>query len=423
MSIVQRQNYLFLLVLAVLPRVLLVLFNGAGLNSEIQPDSVWLQELADDILKGNYLVEKERFVVSPILPYLVAGLKLVFVEYWGSVFLIMQVLVGGATSLYLYKLSLEIHKDARIAFWTLICSASYPFVIWYTNAVSQENLFTFLLVASMYHLFKSCKDFSLKSVVISAVFFALAFLTKSHILLFSLFIPVIYFFILGFTKKSVVFSCTYALICLLFASPYAFLNYQENNGLVISSNGAGYQFYLGNSDAGYLTTVKVPSKEAKAYEQLKDINTTAGFLNGHNELYQQLLVTNQKEKQKAFFSLGLTWCKDNPMKLFKLKLMSIVRFFTPGVRAEFYSTKLWFLSILLCTPVFILGYMYLLVSRADKSYSLIFIFIAAAILLMYVIWYPQNRFRAITLEPFLILNAVSAGFWVFNKIQSKKNND
>ena len=104
----------------------------------------------------------------------------------------------------------------------------------------------------------------------------------------------------GLGKKTILHTCIFSMIAFSFSIPYGIYQYKINGSYIVSSNGAGYQFYLGNTEAGYKTIVEVPQPGTEDYERMKDITVHAGYFNGSVDHYDFIMHLPQKLKQKEF---------------------------------------------------------------------------------------------------------------------------
>ena len=143
---------------------------------------------------------------------------------------------------------------------------------------------------------------------------------NGHETIISLFIPFIYYHSFRFKPKTFIHVFIFSIIAILFSLPYGLYNYKVNGLYVFSSNGAGYQFYLGNTEAGYKTIVDVPEKNSVEFENLEDITNNAGIINKSPERYKFIMAKPQSLKQTYFFKDAITWIKANPFKTFVLNL-------------------------------------------------------------------------------------------------------
>ena len=385
-------------------QIIFICINGFFKNYELQIDSVWLVEFGlKNAANLNFNFELERFVASPLFPSLVGMLKIIFGNNWNVILIFVQLFLSSLSGVYIFKIG-NLLFNKKVGIISSLIFAVFPLTLWYTNTFSQECIFQALFIFSVYYLIKSIKYNSVNFVLLSSILFSLAYLTKSHILLFSVFIPIIYYHFYGFTKQTLLYSFVFSSVALIFSLPYGLYTYKNHNQYIISSNGAGYQFYLGNTDAGYKTVVDVPVKGTPEFKKMQDITVTAGYFNGSQAHYDSILHLPQKEKQRIFLEQGIVWIKNNPMKFLKLKFYNTVLFLSPGVSLRHYGFLNWLFSFLLSLPIYLLAYYAMFKLYKSRNMNFIFIFyIFITMLLFSVVWYVQNRFRTITIEPFYII--------------------
>ena len=347
--------------------------------------------------------------------------KLLLGLYWSLGLILSQIILSSLSGVYLYKIVKLLFHDVRIATCAVAIYAIFPMTLWYVNTFSQETLFQCLFIFSVYYLIAAYKYQNMQALIFSAIFFSLAYLTKSHILLFALFIPLLFLLHIKPIKKAIKFSLIYTCICIIFSLPYGLYNKHQNNSYVLSSNGAGILFYLGNTNAGYISIVDVPEKGSSDYFKMKDITNTAGYFNGQPARYDSIMSLPQSIKQKVFFSDAMSWLKNNPSKLLVLKLYDIFYFLLPGVSYRHYPTKEWIISFLLSLPIYVLAYAGIIINlrkNFKKHFFILALFLT--MVLFSVVFYVQNRFRTITIEPFYIIYASSAAIYFFEKYYSRK---
>lgn len=396
------QNLLFITHL--FTRLIFIFCVGFYNNYSLQSDSIWLADMSEKALDFNFNFELLRFVASPLFPIIVAIFKFTFGHYWVISLVIFQLSLSALSGVFIYKIAQKLFVDENIALMSSLIFAVFPFTLWYVHSFSQESIFQSCLIFSVYHLLTFLNSSKQINLILSAIFFSFSFLCKSHILLFSVFIPLIFLIKFKLNYTSIKFSAIYGIISLLFCLPYTIYLYKIHHSIILSSNGANYQFYLGNTEAGYKTVVDVPDKNSIEYMKLKDINNTAGYFNGSQQHYDSLLLLPQKEKQKIFLSEALDWIKSNPVKFVKLKFMDLYYFILPGLSYNHYSFNLWIISFLLTSPIYLLAYWAIIQNcKLDISTHSFVLFLFISMLIFSVIWYVQNRFRTITLEPFFII--------------------
>jgi hypothetical protein len=423
-----KKTVAFLFLTHFTTRILYCFIIGFYSNCVLTSDCVYLLRFSDKIQEVDFNFDIGRFISSPLFPTICGVFKLMFSHVWDTALVLFQLVLSSLSGVFIYKIALLIFNDRRIALLASLVFAVFPMTIWFVNTFSQECLFQSFLIFTIYYLLLSCKESSIKNVVFSASFFSLTYLTKSHILLFSLFIPFIYFHYFKTLKRAFIFTAVFAAISLFFSLPYGLYHYKKNGIYVISSNGFGYQFYLGNTEVGYKATVDIPKKNSADFAKILDVNNTAGYFNGSDERYKSILALPQKAKQTLFLGQAIDWIKANPMKFTVLKLYDTFFFLCPGVNFKYYNFKEWLFSFLLSMPIYLCAYisMFHYCRNNFQVHSFMF-YLFLVMLLFSTILYVQNRFRTVTIEPFYIVYAAPIFYKliekvpIFNKIYTQVN--
>jgi hypothetical protein len=416
-----KRTLFLLFFVHLLTRLIFLNINGVFNNYNLQADSYWLVALAEGVTHGNFNFDIGRFIASPLFPVICALFKIVFTFEWPFYLVFFQLILSAVSGLYIYKIALLMFENQKAALFSSILFALFPMTIWYINTFSQESIFQALLIITVYHLLLALKTRKFIYTITAAVFFSFTYLTKSHILLFSIFIPVIY--LLYFRSfKSIHHILLFGSIAFLFSLPFGIYNYIKHGTYVISSNGIGYQFYLGNTEAGFVSIVDVPDKSTDKFEMMKDITVTAGMINGNPKYYATLLHQSQRVKQSSFFSEAVKWIKNHPLKFIKLKIFDAIFFLMPGVSFRHYTFLQWLSAFTICLPVYFFGYysIYLKCRENFSKHSWIF-FLFISMLMFSIILYVQNRFRTITLEPFYVIYAAEYFYRAVSRCQKAKS--
>jgi len=411
-----------ILVFSLIVRVVFIFISGIEDNYNKQSDSRMLVLLADQIIDGKHNLDIGRFIVSPLYPYFLASVKIVFGENWSFVVSVIQLSFASFSVVLIYKMSKLLFSEAVSKLSGVIYSV-FPMTLWYTNTFSQESLFQCFLITFLFFFIKSIavQSSKVKNCFLAALFFSLAFLSKSHILLYSIFIPIIYFVTINPIKKMILLTALFTTVSIAATLPFGLYNYKINDVYVLSSNGAKYQFYLGNNEAGYITVVSPPQKGTSDYKKMKDINVYAGYFNGNQQLYDETLKMPQKYKQDIFFLEAITWIKENPTKFVNLKIKNFLLLFRPGVSSKHYDFKSWILSLLISLPLYLFASFGLFFSiKSNWKRHIWFLSLVLSMVLFSVIWYVQNRFRTITIEPFMSIYAAYFVSLIWGEIKSRQ---
>jgi len=369
-------------------------------------------------LAGNFNMDIGRFIVSPAYPFFIALHKIIFGSNWTFFLSLSQLILSSVSGIYFYKLA-RLLFSVRAANIGVLLYAVFPLTMYYVNTFAQETLFQCLFIFSLYYLVKATLSRRTADVIISAVLFSICFLTKSHILLFAVFIPV--YFLINFPnkKRAVAFSLLYASICLIICLPWTLYNLKTQDVFTLSSNGGKCLFYFGNTEMAYRSIVDVPKEGTYAYELMKN---KPYFLNSDTLRADSILMLPQNVKQDAFFHDAVQWIKENPKKFIELKLYDLFFFLIPGVSYRHYHFVPWLFSFLISAPVYVLGYIGLF--HCFKNHFKIHFFSMAlffSMVLFSIVFYVQNRFRTITIESVYLLYAGYSVTLLKNIFQREKS--
>lgn len=392
---------------------LLFVFLGGYDNYELNPDSGMYFGLSERVLQGNFNFDVGRFIVAPFYPCFIALHKWLFADFWVVALSASQISISCLSGIYLYRLGrLLFPHIAIVPVLATLLFGIFPMTLWWVHSFATEMWFQSILIICVYYLVSAVLKASFRSLFISALLFSIAFLTKSHILLFAPFIVLFIFVQKSLnTLQKIKFSLTYGLISLFCTLPFGLYNLQKNDTYVLSSNGAGVQFYYGNTNFAYRTIVDVP--EIGSLEHKKLVKLEAGYFNGAK--YDSILALSQSQKQALFFKEAFQWIEKHPSQFAQLKAYNLFFFMMPGVSWRHHSFLKWLVSIVFSLPVYLLAYWGMV--QAFKQHPRLhawIIFLFLSMVIFSVGMYVQNRFRTITLEPFYILYA-AYGFTMVQK--------
>jgi 4-amino-4-deoxy-L-arabinose transferase-like glycosyltransferase len=407
---------IFFVFLAV--RLVFIKLLGAD-NFQLLPDTGRYNEQSDGILHGNFNLTEKWFITAPLYSYLQALVKLVAGSWWMVALTGVQLVLSSLSGVYLYKTAKLLFTE-RIALITAAIYCIFPLTLWWVHTFTQDAPFQYLLIFSVYFLLKAIHRNSIPTLLIAAVLFSLTFLTKSHILLFSLFIPLIIWFNLKQNiKRRLLFIVVYSTVCLLFTLPYGIYNYRINGVYTLSSTGQGVLFLVGHNDdvynivvnpAGYGTAEQQRALQMDSYAIWRKIGDTVVRL-------------NQKQKQDLYFNEGLKWCRQNPQKAAKLVMHNLYYFLLPGVNYHTYPFKQWLFAFMLSFPLYLLAYtgMYKALRKNWRRHLWV-LGLFAVMVFFSTFYYVQNRFRTITIEPFYIIYAAYMLDCIYTWLRQRKKN-
>ncbi len=413
-----RDAYLLLLFWSV-RMVFILLFEP---NFEMQ-DTNRYYRLSDAVLRGDFNFDDGMFIVAPLYPFFMAAHKWLFGPFWEAALVTVQLLLASLAGVVLYRLAKILFHSAVVAVGAAVLYALNPSTMWFAPVFGQEALFMSLLIFAMYYLVASLKTGRRRHVVLSALLYSGAFLTKSHVLLFSPFIVLAYVFSRLEFRQKWTFSLMYAGLCLTATVPFGLANLHLHRTYTFSSNGFEAHFYTGNTEYSYQFFLNPPpSTDSLCLLEIRSF--PYGFVRYNGEEHLDILALPQKEKQPMFLKASLKWIAENPVKFIKLKLYYLYAYLAPGLDFHHHSFGIWLAAFLQGLPIFAFAYLGMI--RALKLDAATHFWILGLFLSMAIFsvgFYVQNRFRRCTIEPFYLIYAAYGATWTYKGLRRKTMND
>lgn len=395
-------------------RFLFIYLSGFD-NFKLQIDSYWYNTQSDNVLNGNFNLLRPLFITAPFFTYFQALIKIIFTNHWMIALEFSQIIISSLSGVFLYKLSYELFYDEKKAIVATIIFCFYPITFWWAGTFTQDIWFQSFLIIFFYYFHAAINKSSLKLIIVSAIIFSVTYHTKSHILLFSVFIPIIIFL-----KKNLNFSIKiklisiFASISILFSLPYGIYNLMVNKTYVIGSSGLGGTFLTGHNDDAYLNHLKL--NELTAEQKIK---FSYNLYSIYQELEAKMKNLNPSEKQKIMLDEGMKWVKENKYKTFELTIYHAKRFFTPGISSFWHPFGKWLVVIIISSPIYVLAYISIvqqLLSNFNENFWILGLILS--LFFFSIFFYYSGRFRVITLEPYYIIFAANFIVNFFKKIKT-----
>ena len=381
-------------------RILFKVLSGYD-NFELFPDSYRYDNLSDKILAGEGNMDIIAYLCAPLYPYLLSLIKLITVNHWETIAISIQFVLVSLSAVYIYKIALLLFQSVQKASIAALLYIFYPLTLWYNFTIGQETLFQSLFIISLFYFFRSLKEKSFVDTVIGSVIFSLALLTKSHITIFIPLLAMTYAIYKQWSSILVLLTTV-----LLSSLPHGLKNLQQHGIYTLSSQGNASLFILGHNDQTYPCLMSRAGDMGEFSAQGCDpsfvFDTSYVY-----PIYGKVNLLSAKERNKLRMKMALSWIKENPSKFIKLKLFGLQRFILPGLDHKQYKTSYWLLSFIAGLLIYLPGYYNLakLVSFRRANPHLILcslILVSAAI---FLVFFPINRFRVITMEPMLCVYA------------------
>lgn len=391
-------------------RYLFVSFSGFD-NFELQPDSYWYIEQSNSVVNGNFNLLRPLFITSPFFSYLQALFIYLFQENWMIFLEFFQIFFCSISGVYFYHLSKLILLSKSRSYLSTFIFCFYPLTFWYSGTFTQDVWFQSFLIIFFYYFLCSLKFDNFKYLLISAIIFSITFHTKSHILLFSPFIPIIILLRDNLNLRiKIKFIIYFTFISLFSTLPYGIYNLNINNTYVIGSSGLGGTLIQGNNEEAYLNHLKLDTLTPEQLIRFKDVRYKI-----LDQLKAEINGKNPKEVQQIYIKHSLIWIKENPVKKVELMISHLVRFLTPGISKFWYSFNKWLAVLLLSSPIYICFYLVIIHETYLKFFknkigffhdNIWIIFLILSQIVFTLIFYYSGRFRVITLEPYYIIYAI-----------------
>lgn len=359
-------------------------------------------KMSDRALALNFDFEGPDFIVSPGYPIFLALIKLVAGSHWLTGMEIAQSTLSALETVFLYRIATLLWNKRRISLLAALGHTFYLPNLKFMTVIGQESLFEFFWVGCIYWLIVSGRQRGYRSVILSAIFFGLGYLTKSHILLFAPFVCVHYLLnsdsVVDAAKKVAVFGA----VSFAMSIPWGVHNWRTKDAYILSSSGYGSHFLWGHTDELYKFQIETPPYRSPEWLWLAGGQNHAAFQE-INKIRRETGMSD-KEFQKMCYEYGLKWCRENPDKRLRLIKRDIVRLFEPGVSKPHYSFRFWLGCLLFCGPIFLMAYAGIarnLLTDFRLHFWILGIFLM--MLLYSVLFFFQGRFRVITIEQFYLV--------------------
>jgi len=371
----------------------------ANLGLDLDRDNARYDQQSDGILQGNFDLETRFFITAPFYSFTQAFFKLVFGGYWTLAIGAVQLALCALSGVYLRRLALLLF-DQRVAWVATAVYAVFPLTLLWVGTKAQDMPFQLALIFALHALILAVRKDDLRSTATAAVLFAITFLTKSHILLFAPFIPLYWWMNASTTSyRKAAHLTLFVSISLASTLPFGLYNLQRHGMYVLSSTGHGGHFLTGHNEDVYRFIVDPPQLGSPEHRRIFNMDYAV-----MHEIADTLLTLDHKGKQDLYLAKGLEWCRANPDKLVELSLYDLYYFLLPGLNPHHYGFLNWLAMFALSFPLYLFAYagIGLALRENFRPHSWI-LGLLLAMVAFSVVFYVQNRFRTITLEPYYII--------------------
>ena len=330
---------------------------------------------------------------------------------------LLQALLGACIVLLISHLG-QLLFSRRVGLAAGLVASIYPMLIYFSSAISTENLFVLILFSLTFTLVKAQRSGSRRSAVLVGLLIGAATLTRAFFLAF---LPLIFLWgLLAFPNDRALGlrRSALALLCALLAiAPWTYRNYLVQNAFVLVSTGGGSAFWGGNN-ADVLDDSDprryggwVPYRERSDRERLLRFE--------EGETTEFLL---EPEHDRRSYLLGLAFLREHRGDIPRLAYRKLRRFW--GLRARFtagnrFVTAANVLSYGVLLPFFLFGLFATLRSN-DRRRELVPVYLLLAwSQVVAMVFYGSLRFR-FSIEPFIILLGVQGLSQILEKVGSRR---
>lgn len=404
---------IFIFCLAFMFRYLFSIFSG--IDNFDGPDNYRYLVQSDAILNGNFNLEEKLFITAPLFPYLLAFFKWAFASNYIIALEAFQIFLSSISVIFLMLTSNLIFNNKRVALLTGLVFSMHPITLYYVHQFSQESIFESLFIISIYFfsLFLSTRRYI--DLIIFSIIYSLALLTKSIILLIFPFLILAILFKFKLSAKTILQVCSSVLIIFVLTLPYGVYNKIVNNSYVIASSGQGGHFLTGHNDDFYIYVTNPPAKDSAEYQRLANMEYKI-----FDELDEKVKDRDHKYQQDTYLNAGIKWSLENPRKALELTWINFRNFVTPGFNFFHHPFHLWLLTFLMSLPIFIMAYLEIVRMLLAKPYDhLVIVSIFFGMLSVALIFYAQNRYRAVTIEPYYLIYFSSFLVFLYDRFKKK----
>ncbi len=379
------------------------------LGLDLDRDSAIYDAQSDAVLAhGDFDFQAPQFTMAPLYASYQALHKWLFGGYWKWSLGLIQLLLSALSGVIIFRIAKRLF-DRPTALISAAVYAVFPLTLVWVNTFAQDMPFQINLIFFLYVLMMALEKENWGWTGLAASLFAITFLTKSHILMFAPFVPLIMWFNMkGTALRRIAHAGLFAMVSFAFTLPYGLYQYNKHGQYVLSSTGQGGHFLWGHNEDTYRFIVDPPPLGSDEHRRILNMD-----FNVLHELEDTLSKVGVKQRQLIYMEAARKWCRENPSKVWKLAVYDLWYFLFPGVNYHHYSFTNWLITFLLSVPIYFLGYIGIVRALCMNWRKHLFIVgLIVCMLVLSVGFFVQNRFRTITLEPYYIIYAGATAVWL-----------
>ncbi|MGB5108084.1 MAG: glycosyltransferase family 39 protein [Candidatus Zixiibacteriota bacterium] len=396
-----------LLLLALFPRVVAAILIPLEIT---HGDDPWYYlSIAESVFKGAGFSEGNLLAYRPPLyPLYITAIFAIFGEHI-TVVQIIQALMAAVSCVFVYWFSKRLFGFTAGFLAALFC-ALYPQFIHYSVGIWSEQLFTFLMLLSLFLLVEGLAKDSKLPLIGAGLAIGLAILTRDSAV-FILFGYLIWILRVSESRRVAIVRFAAVAVCaVLVVMPWTIRNYKVFGKLVPVSTNGGINFYMGNNpDATGGFNWKLP---AGAIWNVPSEN-------GQNEINASNLGYQQ----------GIQFIRDNPGRFVELIGARLYYLFRPPTWTilskdslhEVVTKIVWVVMYLaLFVVTLILG---LPCAWKQRGYFLSLLQLIAWLVLPFIVSYGGTRYR-LPIEPLMaIISAAAISATCFGRKEKQPSED
>ena len=300
--------------LALIVRLFALAANPDILSAGLIKDSRRFEIIAENLLEhGSLRDDAGNYAnITPVYPLIIAGFKAIPGVSGRVLLILFQIILGAAAAWYVYRLGSGIFGTTAGWIAGVLYAVYWPLARFQLQ-VMAETVYTPLLIAGVYYLYRSVSEKKVSNVVIAAMIMAAATLTRPAGYYLPLFLVI---FAAGLTiirKYRLNFSLAAFFLAVYFVGlvPWGLRNYQVLGKFITSSTISGMVLATGNMP-----------REGRIF----GFDLRKHYLPAEK---QHILDLPELEKNRELKKLALEVLADNPGKIPRLLLLKTAYFLSP----------------------------------------------------------------------------------------------
>ena len=275
----------------------------------------------DSVLSSN---KRHTLLRTPLYPYFISFVYYIF-GFKPNVVIIFHIIINSFMIYFIYRIAKEVFNEKTAILSSIICAFYLPF-IWLLSRVYNENLFTFLLICSLFFVVKVFYDLSLRNSIILGILVGISSLCKGQMIVFPfVLLPGLIYI---YRKEKIKLYKRFSMIIislLLTISPWIIRNYIVSGKFVPVQYGAGIHFMRGNESAKmYFCFSSLSFSDAIHQAFAKEEQAINRFETLHNRNITEV------ELDEVFKNIAFNNIKDNPLEFLEKIFIGCFHFWYLG---------------------------------------------------------------------------------------------